>query len=226
MGSVTALNGLPSDGLTRFLKNFADKHGTTLVAMGTATLQRAAILGAVAMVAPPLVPLAAVAYGAYKMTNAVSGIYNALQKDAQEKQKNGMGKIASVAAAAKKHKWALLGLAAVGAAFMTGVIDLPFGEDITPDVTPDATTDAATLAGGDTVTEPPADTVVTATEPESSPQTTAETTAETPVETTVTAPEPEVAPVETQPETAVTEPEPDTAAAEESGSVNYAAMPE
>lgn len=223
MGSVTALNGLPSDGLTRFLKTFADKHGTTLVAMGTATLQRAAILGAVAMVAPPLVPLAAIAYGAYKMTNAVSGIYNTLQKEAQEKQKNGMGKIASVAAAAKKHKWALLGLAAVGAAFMTGVIDLPFGADITPDVTPDFTPDTAALTGGDTPPESPAETVITATEPETATGTTAETPVETSVETTVTAPEQEA-----PPETAVTEPEPetDTAAPEESGPVNYAAMPE
>lgn len=220
MGSVTALNGLPSDGLTRFLKNFADKHGTTLVAMGSSVLQRAAILGAVGMVAPPLVPLAAVAYGAYKMSHAVSGIYNTLQKEAQEKQKNGMGKIASVAAAAKKHKWALLGLAAVGAAFMTGVIDLPFGADVTPDITPDVTPDSAAVLTG---TETPPETVVTVTETAS--ETPAETTATEPPAVTAPEPEQETVTPQTQPETAVTEPEPEVAA-EESGPVNYAAMPE
>lgn len=220
MGSVTALNGLPSDKTTRFLKNFADKHGTTLVAMGTATLQRAAILGAVAMVAPPLVPLAAVAYGAYKMTNAVSGIYNTLQKEAKEKQKNGMGKIASVAAAAKKHKWALLGLAAVGAAFMTGVIDLPFGSDITPDAVPDIPPETAAVDTPETLTTLPEAETETAviTPPETEAVT--ETTSETPAEI-VPEPEPEAIVTETPPETA-----PEDVAAEETGPVNYATMPE
>jgi hypothetical protein len=226
MGTVTTLNGLPSEGFTHFLKNFADKHGTTLVAMGTATLQRAAILGAVGMVAPPLVPLAAVAYGAYKMTKAVSGIYNTLQKEAKEKQNNGMGKIASVAAAAKKHKWALLGLAAVGAAFATGIIDLPFDFDAsdTPDIAPDGSTIAATdgvtgtapetvVDAGDTVVTPAVTAEVT---PEVTPETVTETTPpETPTATT------EVE-VEKEPETVVAE----TDVAADNGPIDYGSMPE
>ncbi|TNE31859.1 MAG: hypothetical protein EP349_03285 [Alphaproteobacteria bacterium] len=219
MGTVTTLNGLPSEGFTHFLKNFADKHGTTLVAMGTATLQRAAILGAVGMVAPPLVPLAAVAYGAYKMTKAVSGIYNTLQKEAKEKQNNGMGKIASVAAAAKKHKWALLGLAAVGAAFATGIIDLPFDFDATdaPNITPDAST---VIASDDLTTTVP-ETVVTASDTVTASDVTPEITPEVTTETVT-----EVEVVQ-EPETVTTTTDTEVEVSTDStGPIDYAAMPE
>jgi len=223
MGTVTALNGMPSQGFTTFLKNFADKHSTTLVAMGVATLQRAAILGAVAMVAPPLVPLAAVAYGAYKMTKAVPGIYNAMQQESQAQQKQGKGKIASLASAAKKHKWALLGLAAIGAVFVTGLVDLPFDLDFGADA-PETTPDATTLASADGLTDAAPDAAVNTAD-----ATITDAAATSPAETaTATETPPPAATTEVEAETV---PEPaatvaETEVAAETGPTNYGAMPE
>jgi len=125
IGTVSSLNGMPSEEFSDFMGKFAEKHGAKIVSMGLDIAKRAAIFGAIALVAPPLVPLAAVAYGTYKMQQAAPAIYNALKEESAEQRRNGAGKIAAMMGAAKKHKWKILGVAALGTAVAAGALGIP-----------------------------------------------------------------------------------------------------
>lgn len=111
--------------LSGFVKGFAEKHGATVVKMGKAIAARALILGAIGLVAPPLVPLAAVLYSGYKFKSIAPKILSTLDQQAKAHQKQGHGRLASLRKAVSNNKLAVFGLAVLGLATVASAVGIP-----------------------------------------------------------------------------------------------------
>lgn len=151
IATVTPLTEKSTPEFTNFITDFADAHGAKVVSIGKSMAERALILGAVGMVAPPLVPLAAVLYSGYKLKQMAPKLFNSLDNHAKEFEKNGDSRGTALRKSIFKNKWGVIALAAAGLLTLAGAVGLTMAGDIDLD---------KYLPGNDTDTTSPDSTVV------------------------------------------------------------------
>ncbi len=130
IATVMPLTEKSSPEFTNFIENFADAHGAKVVSIGKSMAERALILGAVGMVAPPLVPLAAVLYSGYKLKQMAPKLFNSLDNQAKEFEKNGDSRGTALRKSIFKNKWGVLAFAAAGLLAVAGAVGLTMTGDI------------------------------------------------------------------------------------------------